>query len=112
MEIEKMGEGSEENEDYDSDGCSSLTSSAFGEELPPDSSLDDNLISISDILDFFYKKTTRKKRVDLKKKIPNLRAFVQKAQIIVKNPEATAISSASCKRLKKCIIKARKHLTA
>ena len=52
MEIEQMGEGPEEIEDYDSDGCSSLTSSAFGEERPPDNNLDDTLISISDILDF------------------------------------------------------------
>ena len=85
--------------------------SAFGEELPPDSSVDDTLISISDILDFLQK-TTRKKWVDLNYFFPNLRAFVQKAQIIVKNPEAAAISSASCKRLKKYIIQARKHLIA
>ena len=106
-----MGEGPEEIEDYDSDGCSSLTSSAFGEELPPDSSLDDTLISISDILDFLQK-TTRKKRVDRNYFFPNLHAFVQKVQIIVKNLEATAISNTSCKRLKKYIIKGRKHLIA
>jgi len=106
-----MGEGPEEIEDYDSDGCSSLTSSAFGEQVPSDSSTDDTLIYISDILDFLQK-ITRKKRVDLNYFSPNLRAFVQKAQMIVKNPEAAAISSASCKRLKKYIIKARKHLIA
>ena len=83
----------------------------FGEELPPDSSLDDTFISISDILNFLQK-TTRKKRVDLNYFFPNLRVFVQKAQIIVKNPEAAAISSASCKGLKKYIIKARTHLIA
>ena len=100
-----MGEGPEKNEDDDSDV------EYFGEELPPDSSLDDTLISISDILDFLQK-TTRKKQVDQNYFFPNLCAFVQKAQIIDKNPEATAISSASCKRLKKYILKARKHLIA